>query len=277
MNAYHMMLDARDNTGEDVAAHWGDNDVLRKLNAAQRKVANLFILSPGDWLIKSANLTPVASVISLPSDCAKPVYMEETSSGYPIILSGNIRERARTRIAGAVIYEGVVEAYMLKDSIVVNQDSYTTGVTLWYQQRVPDLHTGACAAGSGATKVIFQLTNEPKRVDDYYNGVSIEIVDGTGTGIIEDISDYDGSGYYATITGTVAADDNYGTVSELPEEAHDLIVLEASQMLLAKPSSSIEPTVFKYMLERTKQAREDLEEWISTRVATHMPYRNTED
>jgi len=277
MNAYHMMLDVRDNIGEDAAAHWGDNDVLRKLNAAQRKVGNLFILSPGDWLVKSANLTPVDSIITLPSDCAKPVYMEEESTGYAITLSGNIRDRSLSRVAGPILYDGAVEAYMLKDTIEVNYASYTTEVTLWYQQRIPDLHAGACGSNSAATILEFQLTNEPKRVDDYYNGVSVEVVDGTGTGIVEDISDYIGSTYRATIEGTVASGDNYGTVSELPEEAHDLIVLEASQMLLAKPSSSIEPSVFKYMLERTKQAREDLEEWISTRVATHTHVRSVED
>lgn len=277
MNTYYMMLDVRDNIGEEAAAHWGDNDVLRKLNSAQRRVANMFILSPGDWLVKSADLTPVASIITLPTDCAKPVYMEEKTSGYEISLKGNIRDRNLTRVAGAVVYEGAVEAYMLKDTIEVNQDSYTTEVTLWYQQRVPDLHTGAAGSNSAATILEFQLTNEPRRVDDYYNDVSIEIVDGTGTGIIEDISDYTGSTYRATIVGTVAEDDNYGTVSVLPEEAHDLIVLEASLMLLAKPSSSVEPSIFKYMLNQVKEARESLEEWISTRVASHAFYRQVED
>lgn len=277
MNTYHMLLDVRDNIGEDVASHWGDNDVLRKLNAAQRKVANLFILTPGDWLIKSADLTPVDSVITLPDDCAKPVYMEEESSGCEITLSGNIRGRNFSRVTGAIAYEGITEAYMEMNTIVVNRDSYTTEVTLWYQKRIPDLHTGAAAVGSGATKLIFQLTNEPKRVDDYYNDVVVEIVDGTGTGIIEAISDYAGEEFYATITGTVATADNYGTVSELPEESHDLIVLEASLMLLAKPSSAIEPSIFKYMLSQVQKAREDLEEWISTRVASHMPYRQIEE
>ena len=276
MNSYYMMLDVRDNIGEDVASHWGDNDILRKLNASQRKVANLFILTPGDWLIKSTDLTPVDSVITLPDDCTKPVYMEETSSGYSIPLHGNVRDRVLTRVVGTVIYDAV-EAYMQKDAIVVNQDSYTTQVTLWYQQRVPDIHAGTAGANSAATKLELELANEPKRSNDYYNDVSVEVVDGTGTGIIEDISDYDGSGYYATIAGTVASGDHYGTVSELPEESHDLIVLEASLMLLVKPSSALEPSVFKYMQERTKQAREDLEEWISTRVAGHAPIRQTDD
>ena len=271
MNSYHMLVDIRDNIGEDVAAHWGDNDILRKLNAAQRKVANLFILTSGDWLIKSVDLTPVDSVITLPSDCAKPVYMEEKSSGYAITLGGNIRNRAATRISG------VVEAYMLKDSIEINYSSYSTEVTLWYQERISDLHAGTAGANSAATKLEFELASEPKRSDDYYNDISVEVVDGTGTGIIENISDYDGSGYYATIVGTVASGDHYGTVSELPEESHDLIVLEASLMLMVKPSSSLEPSVFKYMLERTKQAREDLEEWISTRVASHGFVRRDED
>lgn len=277
MNSYYMMLDVRDNIGEDVASHWGDNDILRKLNAAQRKVANLFILTTGDWLIKSTNLTPVDSVITLPDDCAKPVYMEETSSGYAVTLHGNVRDRGLTRLVGAVTYDGVVEAYMQKDAIVVNQDDYTTQVTLWYQQRVPDVHAGTAGASGVTTKLEFDLTNEPKRSDDYYNNVSIEVVDGTGAGIIEDISDYDGSGYYATITGPVASGDHYGTVSELPEESHDLIILEASLMLLVKPSSALEPSVFKYMQERTRQAREDLEEWISTRVASNPSIRSNDD
>ena len=81
-NAYHIFEEIRDNIDETTAAHWSDKEILRKLIRAHRKVVTFMMQSQGDWLLVSTTLTPVASLVTLPSDCAKPVYMEEVTSGY---------------------------------------------------------------------------------------------------------------------------------------------------------------------------------------------------
>lgn len=280
MNAYRMVEDLRDNCGEATAAHWDNAELLRKLNTAQRRIATLIQLQAGDWLVKSASLTPVASVITLPSDCAKPVYLEETSSGRAISLDANLRDRRVTRPEGTSLYSGFLEAYLLKGTLEINMSSYVQACTLWYQQRVADLHMGTADAG-GAASLTFQSANQPRLEADHYNNVGIEIVEGTAVGS-DTITDYAITAAQTsvkgvcTVTGTYASDSVYGTVSILPEEAHALIVLKATTLCLAKPSSAIDPKYYQFFKQEYREAEKDFKEWISTRLSGSMRTRITE-
>jgi len=268
MDTYTMLQLQRDYVGEAVASHWTDVDLIHRLNVAQRRVAVLVQNYPGSWLQKSADLTPVASVITLPQDCAKPVYLEETSSGNPIAWLGSVKQRRVSRRAGASIgYESYLEAYALRNTLVVNQDGYTTGVTLWYDVRVPDLMAGIASAG-GVASLTFPVNANVKHIDDYYNGVGLEVDSGTGAGTVGDtISDYTGSSGACVVTGTYDATSIFGTVSLLPEEAHPLIILEAALLALAKPSSNIDEKVFQYYANEKREAKRELKEWLETRIA----------
>jgi hypothetical protein len=276
MNAYWMLKMLRENVAESTAAHWTDAELIRKLNLAHRRVANIVLLAPGDWLVKSANITPSASLITLPSDCAKPVYLEETSSGREIQIRGTVRERRATRPSETTLWGGFVEAYLLKGYLEVNQESYTEQVTLWYQERVIDLHAGTADAG-GATSLSFETTNEHSVLDDYYNGATIEVVSGTGISVQTTISDYTGStGAATTAAGTFSTDSVYGTVSVLPEECHYLVVLIATLQCFAKPSSDIDPEIFNRYYGLVKKAEKDVEEFFSSRESGSKHVRVTE-
>ena len=269
MNAYNMLQLLRDQIGEGTPSHWSDVDLVRKLNFCQRHVAIMVQNYPGGWLQKSAALTPVASVITLPQDCAKPVYLEETSSGNPIAWLGSVKQRRVSRRAGASIgYESYLEAYVQRNTIVVNQEGYATGVTLWYDQRVPNMMTGLGAAGSGEEILIFPANANVKHIDDYYNGVEFMVHVGTGLGTVGDsISDYAGLTGTCTVTGTYSASSKFGTISLLPEECHKLIILEATILALAKPSSNIDEKVFQYYTSERKHCKKELHEWLETRIA----------
>ena len=84
MNAKDQLDLLRDYIGEASASHWSDLNLLRRLNVAQRKIAVNVAMTPGNWLVTSASVTPSDSVITLPSDCGKPIYLEETTSGQPL-------------------------------------------------------------------------------------------------------------------------------------------------------------------------------------------------
>jgi hypothetical protein len=276
MNAFYMLKDLRDNVGEATESHWGDDDLLWKLNLAHRVRANELISVPGDWLLTSSNLTPVDSVITLPSDCVKPVYMEETTDGYPIPFCGDIRDRRTDRVYATNPWSGSAEAYLVGNTIEVNASSYTTGVTLWYQKRVPDLHAGTESSVAAST-LGFDLGNRPRFEDDYYNNVYVEVMDAT-THAIEIrslITDYTAAGV-ATITGTPTDTDVYGTVSTLPEEAMDLVVLDATLRALAKPSAALDPKYFEYFRELYRDAKRDWNNFISTRISGTNRVRVTE-
>lgn len=268
MDTYNMLQLQRDYVAEGSASHWSDINLIHRLNVAQRRVAVLVQNYPGGWLQKSAALTPVASVITLPQDCAKPVYLEETSSGQPINWLGSVKQRRVSMRAGAAIgYEDLLEAYGQRNTLVVNQEGYTTGVTLWYDVRVPDLIAGTASAG-GALSLTFPVNSNVKHVDDYYNEIAIEIDSGTGAGTVGDaITDYTGSTGACVVAGTYDNTSVFGTVSLLPEETHPLIVLEASLLAMSKPSSNIDEKVFQYYANEKREAKRELKEWLETRIA----------
>uniref|UniRef100_A0A6H1ZCK9 Putative tail protein n=1 Tax=viral metagenome TaxID=1070528 RepID=A0A6H1ZCK9_9ZZZZ len=278
MDAYNMLQLLRDQVAEASASHWTDINLIRRLNVAQRKVAVLVQNYPAAWLLKSANLTPVASVITLPEDCAKPVYLEETTSGNPLTWLGNVRTRRVSRLtADSLGWTGAPEVYPLRNTLVVNQDSYTTGVTLWYDGRVPDLMAGTASAGA-ATSLTFPANSNVKHVDDYYNGVGIEVDSGTGAGTVGDvITDYAGATGVCVVTGTYGATSVFGTISLLPEETHHLILLEATLLAIAKPSSNIDKEVFQYYTNERREAIKEIKDWLETRIKGYGRVEITED
>ena len=268
MNAYEMFDEVKDNVGRNEvgsAAHWTEAAVLRKLNMGQRYAYTLISQTPGDWFIKKASLTPVDSIITLPADCAKPVYLEHASGEYEIPIDNTVRERRISRMPSLSLEEGGINAYLLEGSIEVNQESFTDDVYLWYERRIPDLHFGTASAGA-STSLTFELLKQASVLDDYYNGVIIEVVSGTGSIARTTITDYTGSTGACVVTGTFSASSVYGTVSVLPIEACDLIILDATIGLLAKPSSALDPKYFEFFLRQKKKAEETLEDWCSTRL-----------
>ena len=280
MNTYFMLQLLRDQIAESVAAHWDDDKLVGRLNLAQRKVAILVQGYPGSWLLKSADLTPVDGVITLPSDCAKPVYMEEKSSGRVISWLDNVRTRRVSRKVAASLdsWTGAPEAYPLLGTLEVNESGYTTEVTLWYEMRVPDLMAGTAATGSGAAALVFPDESPVKHVNDYYNGVALEVESGTGAGTVGDtISDYDGATRVCTVTGTYDNTSVFGTVSRLPEECHPLILAEATVLAVAKPSSNIDKEVFQYYVNERRDVKRDLQEWLETQIKGHRKVQVTEE
>ena len=268
MNASDMLELVRDNLNEATASHWSDVNLVRRLNQSQRKVARLVASSPGQWLVKSLAVTPVASVITLPSDCARPLYLEESSSGMVVEwLSSGVSFRRVSREVGTSLYTGSLEAYPLMSTLEVNQSSYTTACTLWYQIRVPDLHTGT-ESSVAASSLGFAADRNRSFVDDYYNGVTVEVISNSTSivSIRSEITDYVASTGKATITGTPADSDTYGTISRLPQETHDLIVLEATRLALMKPSSTIDEKVMQMFNAELKDTRRDVEGWLMSRI-----------
>ena len=276
MNAYYLLTDLRDNIGEASAKRWGDNDLLRKLNFSHRLRTNELISVPGDWLVTSEDLTPVDSVVTLPSDCVKPVYMEHTSDGYSISLGQNVRDRRTTQVAGTTLYSGLCDAYLEGGTIVINSDSFSDQVTLWYQRRIPDLHAGTESSVAAST-LGFDLANEPRFVADYYKGSYVEVMDVTtkAVEIRSEITTYTAAGV-ATITGTPVDTDLYGTVSELPEEAMGLVVLDATLLCLAKPGAALDTKYFEYFSSLRRDAKKDWNNFISTRLSGSNRTRITE-
>jgi len=266
MNAYEMYLEVRENIAEDTANHWSNLEVLRKLNAAQKRVGQK-LLANGDWLLTHTDLTPSASVITLPLDCARPVYVEEKSSGYPVWPSTTVRNRRVSRLSGTSLSSGELEYYPEGNTLVVNKDSYTTQCTVWYQKRILDMLFDTTGdTGSTTNSLIVNEEQYPNVQDDYYNGLVLEIVAGTGIGTRASITDYDGGDRKITAALSFGTDSKWGTVPQVPEEGHDLIVLMATGQLLAKPHSAADPKVLEFYSFLIREATQAFDEFITLRI-----------
>ena len=277
LNAGQIAADIRDSLNEATASHWSDLAILRKMNKAQTKLAMLLSMTIGDWLLTKSNITPSNSLVTLPSDCAKPVYLENTANSTEIQFSLTVRERRITRITGVDINQLEPDAYMYGNYIEINQDAYSDGVTLWYEKNVPDLHFGTGGSGSGSNALVFQTTNIPVSRDDYYNGQYVSVTAGTGVGTRALISDYTGSSGTAVVAGTFSTDSIYGTETILPEQAIPALTQMATVELLAKPSAAIDPKYFEYAKIESKEAVDIFKDWISTRVKNSQRIRPQED
>lgn len=270
MNAYYMLIDIRDNIVESSAKHWGDNDILRKINLSHRTRVMETHEATGDWLVNSATLTPSNSEITLPHDCAKPIYMEHATGKWKIPFDQTVRERAYTRIGNFDLSDNYVTAYPVKNKIVINQDSFTDQVKLWYLQRIPNLICGTADTGSTGTSLVLPLSMEPSLVDDYYNDQVIEInLDGAAAPTQTIVSDYVGATRTVTVAaGALTADiSTFGTVSDLPQEAVDLVLLEATIKCLSKPGSRLDAKYFGFYHQLYMDARRSWTNWIATRRA----------
>lgn len=279
MDAYEMRLQLRDNLGESVASHWTNAQLVRRLNIEHKAVARKVIDSPGDWLLKkSAALTPSSNQLTLPTDCLRPVYVEEVTSGRIIPIRGTIRERGGGRYPG---YGGTVEAYLIGNYIEVNQESYGNACYVWYQPRVLDLQSGTCQTGTDATSVYFNLANFPSGVDDYYNGVTLHVYDVSTNalnfnGLIADWTGLTGVAIIADAAAAPAATDKYGTVSPLPEEVHNLVVMRATVKGIAKPSSTFEKELFSFYRAELRKEEEDVEAFLASRLGDSTYTRITD-
>ena len=108
--------------------------------------------------------------------------------------------------------------------------------------RAKVLHAGTAAAGASTTLTLAAASstvNPPSTVDDYYNGIFMEIADGPGEGEKAEITDYVGSTRVCTVnfTTTPTTSSIYGMVPEIPQEAHELLEPYALWKLFSKGGS----------------------------------------
>lgn len=282
MNAYEMLELLRSNIGETVESHWKDKLLISQLNIEHRDVGRLVLDSPGDWLMKkSDSISPSSNQLTLPSDCIRPAYIEEVTSGRKVPISGTVRERRLGRMPGVSIGAGMVEAYLIGNYVEINMDSFGEACYIWYQPRVKDLHAGVCGAGTNATSVVFEAAHWPSGVNDYYNDVVLQVRDSSDhlLNVNEAISDYVGLTVTATIAApiaTPASGDFYGTVSQLPQELLGLVVLRATVKAMAKPSSTFEKEIFAFYRAELKKTQEEAEEFLATRISGSTYTRQVE-
>ena len=278
MNTYEMSLSVRDNINETSEDHWSDHQILMNLNSAHKLVWQLVSMAAGDWLVfEEAGCTPVASKYLLPYYMEKIVYVKHTASDYEIPIRGqNVRDHLISKVSTNALYGGAPDAYIMGQYLVINADNFTDNITIYYEHKVKDLIFGSAGSASGATAIELEQAMFPSMISGYYIGEYIEIM--RSSGYVRDyITDYNHTSRVATISGTAAEDDNFGTVSKLPEMIHPLIVLKATTTALSKPSSAIDPKYYQMFKDEFNDQWSVAREWLTSRTPGGNRVRITEE
>jgi len=222
LNGYTLLERVRIQLGEFSTAYVNGTDstgkyknfqIMDGINAAQRFIYNtLFTRIPYTFEEEIA-LTGVSSVYTLPADFGQLRYFKD-ADGYQIFPISTDQRRTTNSSGSDRRY------YRKGNTPVVDKASSTDVCTLIYYRKCRDIHQGKASAGA-ATSITF--STDAKLIVDYYNGLTIENIT---KGWVDVIDDYAVT-RVATISETAAANDYYGTVSDLPESFHFLMVPRA--------------------------------------------------
>jgi hypothetical protein len=199
--------------GTDTTGPYSNPQIMDGINDAQRFLYSTLMTRIPYEFEEETSLTGVSSVYTLPANFGTLRYFKD-SDGLQI---HPIKTNQRRATSGT----GSEQRYYRKgNTLVIDKANMTEVCTLIYYRKHRDIEQGK-AAGGGAASITFAIT--AKKIVDYYNGLLLE---NATKDWIDTITDYT-TGRVATIAETAAADDYYGTVSDLPEPFHFLLVPRA--------------------------------------------------
>lgn len=250
MNIYHMVEMVRSLTGQQAptgsipsrtGGYLDDQEIVRFINLQQDKLMNRIQAYKRGHLVKSSTFGFTSGEYELPVYVkGRPVHIRREDQG-----SGKIRN-PQEDLGTSWFYEsdlhlpGKEHIEYYDNTLRAVPSPGTTGASafrMWYNWRLPWLHWGTATAG-GATTITLESNLWVDRRNDYYNGVYLEIVSGTGAneGRAE-ITDYTGLTRVATWTTpstTPDATSIYAMISPIPEQFHMILIYEAAKLARIK-------------------------------------------
>jgi hypothetical protein len=207
--------------GTDTTGAYRNDDILRKVNDAQKLFYSLVLGRDPQSFLTSTTLTGVASVYTPPSTFYRLYQLEDQYGSKVHRIDANLHRRPQN--TGDQNYY-----YWMGNTIVIDRVGFTDTLTLWYYTKIRELTYGKASAGGVKSMT---LNTDAKASADYYNNVTIENLT---KGWVDTISDYSAARVATLAAETAAANDWYGTISELHEDFHSLIADKA--LLLMKES-----------------------------------------
>ena len=165
-NAYQILYDVRENVNEggtayveasDTSGLYSNSFLMQRINESQKFIyASLMKYKP-DHFLKSASVSVVSSVITLPWDYGATVMLKD-ENGFKV-------SRSSVAVLPTVGAEGSDKLYYHKgNTLVLNKANHTATYTLWYWTKPRELHHGQTTAGGALSMT---LAADAKLIDDY--------------------------------------------------------------------------------------------------------------
>ena len=266
-NAYEILSEVRRGINEystayvqgtDTSGAYDNSDILRKINNAQKFLVDILFNREPQLFYKSSVLTPVANILTIPSDFYRIRRLENSDN-----LQMKEVKLEDKRPVGS--YGSEREYYWLAGTIVINAD-VSTPFTLYYISRPREIHCGMSSAG-GALSLTLEAPTA-KKLLSYYVGMTIEDITDDW---VDTISVYTAARVATLAAQTGAASKYYGLVSELPEVLHPFIGRKATILMRDTYKSLEKPTAVTLSLFQN-DLNETLKSYFGT-TNTNTPTR----
>ena len=197
----------------DTTGKYLNSQIMDGINAAQRYIYNTLFTRKPELFEEELAITGVSSVYTLPANFARLRYFKN-ADGYQIHPIKTDQRKLTADTGSDRLY------YRKNNTLILDKPSLSDICTLIYYRKPRELEQGVTSAGSAGSAT---LATTAKAIADYYNGLVIEnITDST----VDTITDYTAA-RVATVTNTWAASKYYGTVSDIPEPFHFLMIPRA--------------------------------------------------
>ena len=256
LNLYNLFYSVRRRLSEVTAGFWTDLEVYQALNRAHQDIA-----IKSNCLKKEVTVTTISStqeydlkdnsfgdIVNIDEDGVSFNINGSNTNRLPLIFKH--KWQLNKEFPGWQGIAAGIPQYFYYDKttktigLYPKPNSANAGAYLHingsYRPRI--LHAGTASTGSSTTLTLASGSStapDPSNVDDYYNGIFIEIYDGTGQGDKAEITDYVGSTKVCTVNFTTTPDNTsvYGMIPQIPEEAHPIMEPYALWKLLSKGGS----------------------------------------
>lgn len=244
----------------DEASDWTDLELLAYVNAEHRHLFSVMRGFNEDWFGRNLVFPLTESLYEyyLPLDCVNPRRIElikasavtGTAPNYEVDeAAAGPQEVNEIQLAGKDNIKNYTAnrnllfgtGYYLFDDRINFEPNQQIGASLYgriyYLPQAPDLHRGVAQAGGASTITLADNAEDTtlgivRNIDNYYKGMRIEIISGTGEGQLRIIRTYAGATGIATVhvAWTTVPDDTsvYSIVSPVQEDFHELLILGAA-------------------------------------------------
>jgi len=240
-NAFDLMTFTRFLIAEKTSRYFRTGHIVSALSAAENRIAALLRTEGAGFFETYVDYDMVVDQpnYDLPIHFKAPVLVERVDGNFaknPV----EVRLR-RGRSPGARSSDTTYDIVGSEIRFHPRPSSATPDYRLWYTRSLPDLAYGTMPAGSTASNILLAAEAGSNQeyfaavpIDDYYNGVTFEIVSGARAGDIFEVSDYVGSTRAITpVTNLAGAPDGtsvYASHIQIDEDLWECLCLMAAHL-----------------------------------------------
>lgn len=240
-NAFDLMTFTRFLIAEQVSRYYRTGHIVSALSAAQNRIAALLRTEDAGFFETFEDYTMVVDQrnYDLPMHFKAPTYVERIDGSFaetPL----EIKMRRTKSPAGRSSWTtyDIIGKEIFFDP---RPASTTPQYRLWYTYSLPDLGYGQAPAGGSTSNVLLASAADTDQnyfaavpIDDYYNGVTFEVISGTAAGEIFVVDDYVGSTRAITPVTTLGtalvANDVYASHIQIDEDIWECLCLLAANL-----------------------------------------------